>query len=124
MPYVIADPETKPVTQTLLINTARVEVTAERTVDHVTIDQVVLNMPLNNPAGISIDVYWSIGYMDGPVLVPVEQGHAHLDAASAGNKLFEAMAAPATATSHYADFKGALYGLLQALHLIPAGAIF
>lgn len=124
MPYVIAAPETKPVTQTFLINNTRVEVTVVRTVDRVTIDQVVLNMPLNHPAGISIEIYWSLGYMDGAVLIPVEQGHATLDAASAGSKLFDAMGAPAVSgMSHYADFKGALYGLLTELSLIPAGVV-
>lgn len=124
MPYIITNPETKVVTQTLVIDNAHISVSKERTVDHVTIDQVTLDMPLNNPAGISIHVCWTVGYMDGDVLFPVEQGQARLDKATAGAALFSAMGAPVTAdASHYSDFKGALYGLLLAKGLIPDGTI-
>jgi hypothetical protein len=79
---------------------------------------------MSSVLGISIEVYWSLGYLDGAAFVPVEQGHATLDAASAGALLFNVMGAPVTeGTSHYADFKGALYGILEAMHLIPPGTV-
>jgi len=125
MPYVITTPETKSITQTLRINNAWVDVTSTRTIDHVTIDNVILTMPLNNPTGISIEVSWSIGYMESSVFFPVEQKQTKIDSSTGdSNALFSAMMSKVTSDiSHYADFKNALYGLLDTLDMIPNGTV-
>jgi len=124
MPYVITEPETKTITQTLRINNNFVDVAATRTVDHVSIDDFNVHMPLNNPAGIAIEVWWSLCYLDGTVLFPVQQEHTRLDVPTAGQPLLDAMNAPVPpGMSVYGATKVALYNLLEALGKIPAGDI-
>jgi hypothetical protein len=120
MPFIITAPETKTISQQYLLGTEVQVVNAVRTVDRVNIEHVKINMPINNPTGVSISVTWSIGYMDGAVFFPTERGSAEL----AGESLLAKMSEAVTpADSHYADFKGALYAVLVSLGHVPAGTV-
>ena len=120
MPFIITGAVPETVTQTFVIENDRVEVQATRTVDRVNIEHIIINMPPNNAAGVSITVKWSMGYQDSAVFFSTRRGTAEF----AGDSLLQAMMAPVTPDiSHYADFKGAIYGLLIASGHIPAGTV-
>lgn len=120
MPYTITSPETKDITQKILIdNDSIVEVTKSRTLDTVQIEESAFMTPINNPTGVRAIIKWSIGYNDGGVFFPVQRGTNEF----AGSTILTAMTQPATGQTHYADLKVALYSLLADNGVIPAGVI-
>ena len=120
MPFIITNPKTKIITQKYMIDEKIIEISSSRTLDHVTIDDINIRMPINNPLDINISVKLSIGYMDGTVFFPVEHDAVDL----AGESLIAAMMASTKPDiSHYADFKASLYELLVFIGKIPTGTI-
>lgn len=120
MPFIITSPETKTITQKYMIDTEIVEVSATRTIDHVSIENINTKMPINNPTGVNMWVQWAIGYMDGIVFFPTERGSVEL----AGESLLVAMMQPVfSGGTHYSDHKKAIYELLVQLGHIPSGTI-
>jgi len=119
MPFIITAPETKVVQQIYLIDGFPQDVASTRTLDHVNIESILINTPINNPYGVTATIKWSIGYEDGGVFFPISRGSTDF----AGSSLITAMMQPPTGDSHYADLKLALYGLLVAAESIPAGSV-